>query len=85
MTWESVFVYTSMMIIIMKIICFILGYMTVRLGYKLIKSGVTGEFKFSAELAGSKADLASVSPGLLFVLRYSIRILVCLRNPNKLV
>lgn len=52
----------------MKIICFILGYLTIRLGYKLIKSGVTGEFKFSTSLSSFKADLASVSPGLLFVL-----------------
>ena len=52
----------------MKIVCFILGYLTVRLGYDLIKSGVKGEFKFSASFGGTKADLASVSPGLLFVL-----------------
>ena len=52
----------------MKIVCFILGYLTIRLGYKLIASGVKGEFKFSASLGGVKADLASISPGLLFVL-----------------
>jgi hypothetical protein len=56
------------MIIFMKIIVFILGYLTVRMGHDLIKSGVKGEFKFSANLGGAKADLASVSPGLLFLL-----------------
>ena len=56
------------LIIFMKIVCFILGYLTIRLGYLLISSGVTGQFKFSAKLAGAQADLASVSPGLLFVL-----------------
>ena len=55
------------LIILMKIVCFILGYLTIRLGYKLISSGVKGEFKFSASLVGIKADLASISPGLLFV------------------
>ena len=34
----------------------------------MIASGVKGEFKFSASLGGVKADLASISPGLLFVL-----------------
>ena len=52
----------------MKIVCFILGYLIISLGYKLIVSGVKGEFKFSANLGGFKTDLASVSPGLLFVL-----------------
>lgn len=56
------------LVIVMKIVCFILGYLTVKLGHQLIGSGVKGEFKFSADLGGLKADLASVSPGLLFVL-----------------
>lgn len=56
------------MIVLMKIVCFILGYLTVRLGYQLVASGVKGEFKFSADLVGLKADLVSLSPGLLFVL-----------------
>ena len=51
-----------------KIVCFILGYLTIRLGHHLIASGVKGEFKFSTKLSGVSADLASVSPGLLFVL-----------------
>jgi len=56
------------LVIVMKIVCFILGYLTVKLGHQLISSGVKGEFKFAASLGGLKADLASVSPGLLFVL-----------------
>jgi hypothetical protein len=56
------------LVVLMKIVCFILGYLTVRLGHQLIASGVKGEFKFSGSLGGMKADLASVSPGLLFVL-----------------
>lgn len=56
------------LIVLMKIVVFILGYLTIRLGYNLIVSGVKGEFKFSANLGGAKADLVSVSPGLLFVL-----------------
>ena len=56
------------LIVGMKIVCFILGYLTIRLGHQLISSGAKGEFKFSASFGGSKADLASVSPGLLFVL-----------------
>jgi hypothetical protein len=55
------------LVILMKIICFVLGYLTIHLGYRLIASGVKGEFKFSANLGGVKADLVSVSPGLLFV------------------
>ena len=64
--------YTSLisfgMAVFMKIVCFVLGYLTIRLGYLLIASGARGEFKFSAKFAGVKADLASISPGLLFVL-----------------
>ena len=68
MTTQEAFVYASALVIFMKIVCFILGFLTVRLGYKLIKAGVSGQFKFSANLGGFKTDLASVSPGLLFVL-----------------
>ena len=68
MTPETAYLISFGMVILMKIVCFILGYFTVRLGYKLIASGVKGEFKFSAKLGGVKTDLASVSPGLLFVL-----------------
>lgn len=62
-----VYLVSLSLIFTMKIACFILGYLTVRLGYQLISAGVKGEFKFSGQLLGLKADLASVSPGLLFV------------------
>jgi hypothetical protein len=68
MSVESTFLVVSGMNILMKIVCFVLGYLTIRLGYQLIASGAKGEFKFSTKFGGIKADLASVSPGLLFVL-----------------
>jgi hypothetical protein len=66
-TPESIYLVSFALIILMKIICFILGYKTIKLGYNLITAGVKGEFKFSSSFAGFKADLVSVSPGLLFV------------------
>ncbi len=68
MTAEATFLIGFAMIIAMKIVVFILGFLTIRMGYKLISSGVEGKFKFAAEIGGVKADLASMSPGLLFVL-----------------
>lgn len=68
MSPEILFLVSLCLVIVMKIVCFILGYLTIRLGYQLIASGVKGEFKFSTNLGGFKTDLASVSPGLLFVL-----------------
>lgn len=56
------------LLVLMKIVCFILGYLTIRLGYLLIASGAKGEFKFKASLGTFKGNLVSVSPGLLFVL-----------------
>jgi hypothetical protein len=63
-----VYLVSLSLVILMKIVCFILGYLTIRLGYQLMASGVKGDFKFNTSLVGFKADLASVSPGLLFVL-----------------
>ena len=68
MSVEVAYVISYALLVAMKVSCFILGYLIVRLGYDLIASGVKGEFKFSASLGGAKADLASISPGLLFVL-----------------
>lgn len=68
MTDQYVLLLSNFMVMFMKIVIFIVGYLTVRLGYNLLLAGVKGEFKFSAKIGGSKADLASVSPGLLFVL-----------------
>src|SRR5438876_7674116 len=68
MNENTLYLVSFAFVILMKIVCFIIGYLTIRLGYQLISSGVKGEFKFSAGLGGAKANLASVSPGLLFVL-----------------
>ena len=67
-TPEDVYLISFGLVILMKIVCFILGYKTVKLGYNLISSGIKGEFKFSSNFIGFKADLVSISPGLLFVL-----------------
>jgi len=56
------------LIVLEKIVCFIIGYLIVRLGYKLLISGIKGEFKFTSEYKGIKGGLISSSPGLLFVL-----------------
>jgi hypothetical protein len=65
---SSEYLTTVVLVFLLKITCFLLAYFTVRMGYRLIAAGVKGEFKFSASCSGAKADLASVSPGLLFVL-----------------
>ena len=56
------------LVFLMKLTCFVLGYLVVRLGYELLVAGIRGKFKFKTEVSGFKADLRSVSPGLLFVL-----------------
>jgi len=56
------------LIFALKIVCFVLAYLTIRMGYLLLASGAKGEFKFSGNFGGVTADLASASPGLLFVL-----------------
>lgn len=55
------------LVFLLKITAFVLGYLTIRLGYQLIADGAKGEFNFSGELIGAKAGLVSMSPGLLFV------------------
>jgi hypothetical protein len=62
------FAVSLFLVVVLKVVCFILGYLTVRLGHQSISSGAKGEFKFSARLSGTGADLASASPGLLFIL-----------------
>jgi hypothetical protein len=64
--WQ--YIITVVLLVSMKIVCFLLGYLTIRLGYLLIASGAKGEFKFTASLGTFKGNLVSVSPGLLFVL-----------------
>ena len=38
------------------------------MGHDLLEKGVKGEFKFKGSISGARADLASASPGLLFLL-----------------
>lgn len=64
--WE--YTISFALIILLKIVCFILGYLTIKLGYRLINSGAKGQFKFSAKIGSIKGNLVSVSPGLFFVL-----------------
>lgn len=68
LTPESLYLISYSLVIIMKITCFTLGYKIIKLGYNLILAGIKGEFKFSSQFVGFKADLTSLSPGLLFVL-----------------
>jgi hypothetical protein len=56
------------LLFLLKVIALILGFGTIRLGHDLISQGAKGEFKFKTSVGGVKADLTSVSPGLLFVL-----------------
>jgi hypothetical protein len=64
----SEIVQISCLVVLLKLTCFLIGYLTIRLGYKLILAGVKGEFNFSAKYEGKEAALVSSSPGLLFVL-----------------
>lgn len=57
----------SSMVIFFKLVVIILAYKTIKLGYDLLLRGVKGDFQFSSEISGYKADLRSASPGLLFV------------------
>jgi hypothetical protein len=66
-TDKNILLLSYSLIIFLKIICLVVAYLIIRLGYNLIASGVKGEFKFSGKIGGYKADLISVSPGLLFV------------------
>ena len=51
----------------MKLVCFTIGFLIVKVGANLLREGVKGEFKFDASLVGPKAALQSASPGLLFL------------------
>ncbi len=68
MSPSAVLFVSTALIIILRIVGLFLGYLVIRMGYNLMVSGIKGEFKFSAKFGGIKADLASVSPGLFFVL-----------------
>tara|TARA_Y100000782_G_C10186092_1_gene266616 strand:+ start:727 stop:1068 length:342 start_codon:yes stop_codon:yes gene_type:complete len=60
------------LVFILKIVCFILGYGIIYLGYKLIRDGIEGKFNFTSNFSGIRLGLVSSSPGLLFVLLGSL-------------
>lgn len=57
----------ALILLFYKCFCVLIGFLTIRLGYKLINDGVKGEFNFTGEYNGIKGGLISSSPGLLFV------------------
>jgi hypothetical protein len=65
---QIIFDVAVVLVFILKLTCFLLGYSIIRLGYQLMSEGVKGQFKFTSEFRGIKGGLASSSPGLLFVL-----------------
>ena len=67
MTVEQIFFAIQAFSFIEKMTCFLSGLVVIFLGYKLIRAGVSGEFKFNAEFKGVKGGLIGSSPGLFFV------------------
>ncbi len=67
MSDQGLYLATLPGIIFLKIVVFVLGYLTIKIGATLLRDGVKGEFRFRSELPGFKGDLASASPGLLFL------------------
>jgi hypothetical protein len=63
---------TSAALVTYKVVALVVGFLFAFLGYKLLVKGVSGEFKFSAEYKGVKADLISASPGIFFILTGTI-------------
>jgi hypothetical protein len=64
---EILFIVGMTYAVALKVTCFILGYLVIKIGASLLREGIKGEFKFSADISGLKGDLASASPGLLFL------------------
>ncbi len=65
---KEIVLVTLIMAFVLKIVVFILGFYIVKMGFALIRDGVKGSFKFSADAKGINGALQSSSPGLLFVL-----------------
>jgi hypothetical protein len=63
-------------LIVFKLAVLLVGYLIAKLGHDLLLRGVSGEFKFRAELKGATADLLSASPGLFFILMATALIIV---------
>ncbi len=63
---------TILAVLAFKLSVLYVGYLLSKLGYDLLIKGISGEFKFNADIKGAKADLASVSPGVFFVFLGSV-------------
>lgn len=59
-----------------KLAVLFVGYLIAKLGHDLLIKGVTGQFKFQAEIKGTKADLVSASPGVFFILMATVLIAI---------
>ena len=68
MSNETMFIIGLSYLFVMKIVCFVIGFFIVRIGASLLRDGISGQFTFKYEFTGVKGDLASASPGLLFLL-----------------
>ncbi len=67
-------VVTVVPLLIFKLAVLFVGYLIAKLGHDLLIKGVQGEFKFQSGFKGAKADLASASPGLFFILMAAVLI-----------
>ncbi len=56
------------LLFLLKIVCFVIGFLIVRIGAELLREGVKGEFKFGGSAGNGNVNLTSASPGLLFLL-----------------
>jgi hypothetical protein len=68
MTDQGIYLATLSAMLLLKIVVFILGYLAIKIGASLLREGIRGEFHFKSEFQGFKGDLASASPGLLFLI-----------------
>lgn len=61
-----------------KLAVLIVGYLIARLGYDLLLKGISGQFTFSTQFKGGKADLVSASPGVFFILMATVMIAIAI-------
>lgn len=65
-------------LVVFKLAVLVVAYLIARLGHDLLVKGITGEFKFSTQLRGTRADLVSASPGVFFILMATILLAVAI-------
>lgn len=71
-------VVTVLGLVVFKLAVLVVGFLIARLGHDLLVKGITGEFKFAAQLRGTRADLVSASPGVFFILMATILLAVAI-------